>query len=157
MDYRIVRATARDAEGVLRLYRAQLGRAYCFWDEDYPGPDTIEADLAREGLFVMKDASDEIVAAISVEADEAVDRLDLWTPTLQPGGEFARLAVAPGLQNRGLGQRMVAHMLDELKQNGVSWIGLIGAPGTEHFYRELGFEPMAGFTPMRYTGSEKEK
>ena len=118
MEYRIVTAEPEDAGDVLRLYRAQLGRPYCFWDGDYPGEDTIRADLEREGLFVMKDAAGEIAAAVSIEEDADVDRLDCWTPGLQPGGEFARLCVAPALQNRGLARRMVAHVLGALKARG---------------------------------------
>lgn len=116
--YEIVTASRLDTEGVLSLYREQIGREYCFWDEDYPGPDTIEADLARQGLFVMKNERGEIIAAVSIEEDADVDGLDCWAPDLRPGGEFARLAVAPACQNRGLAQRMVIHVLDELKQRG---------------------------------------
>ena len=118
MKERILMATQQDADSVLHLYRAQIGREYCFWNEDYPGPDTIAADLARQGLFVMKNAAGEIIAAISVEEDENVNRLNCWTPELQPGGEFARLAVAPDWQNQGLAQRMVAHILGVLRQRG---------------------------------------
>ena len=118
MAYQIVMAGPQDAEDVLRLYREQLGRPYCFWDEDYPGPDTIAADLARQGLFVMKDETGRIIAAISVEEDEDVNRLDCWTPALQPGGEFARLAVTPACQNQGLAQQLVRHMLGVLRARG---------------------------------------
>ena len=118
MGYQIVMAAQQDADSVLHLYHEQIGREYCFWDEDYPGPDTIAEDLARQGLFVMKNEAGEIVAAISVEEDADVDRLDCWTPSLQPGGEFARLAVTPALQNQGLARRMVTHILGVLRQRG---------------------------------------
>ena len=118
MDFRIMPATARDADGVLRLYRAQVGREFCFWDNDYPGPDTIGTDLEKGNLFVMKTAVGEIVAAVSAEEDPDVERLDCWTPSLRPGGEFARLAVSPAFQNRGLARRMVRHILETLKKRG---------------------------------------
>ena len=63
MGYRICMATAADTDAVLRLYREQVGREYCFWSEDYPGPDTVEYDLSRDALFVMKDESGGIVNA----------------------------------------------------------------------------------------------
>lgn len=125
MSYQIMMATPQDTAGVLRLYREQIGRKYCFWDENYPGPETIEADLARQGLFVMKNEADEIIAAISVEEDADVDRLDCWTPELQPGGEYARLAVTPALQNQGLAQRMVAHVLDVLRARGFKSVHIL--------------------------------
>ena len=118
MEQRIVMATKEDTEAVLRLYREQVGREFCFWTDEYPGRDTIEYDLSRDGLFVMKDGNGEIIAAISIELDEDVDRLDCWTPSLRPGGEYARLAVAPELQNRGLAREMVTYVLDVLKQRG---------------------------------------
>ena len=90
MENRIVMATEADADAVLRLYREQLGREYCFWTEEYPGPDTIAFDLSRDALFVMKNDRGELIAAISAEEDEDVNRLACWTPSLQPGGEFAR-------------------------------------------------------------------
>ena len=118
MEYQIMPATAADTDAVLRLYRAQLGRDFCFWDETYPGPETVAFDLSRDSLFVMRNEAGEIVAAISAEEDEAVDRLDCWTPSLQPGGEFARLAVAPDCQNQGLARKMVAYILEVLKARG---------------------------------------
>lgn len=118
MEHRIIMATEADKDAVLRLYQEQIGREFCFWDEDYPGEETIGFDLSRDALFVMKDESGEIIAAISIELDEEVDRLDCWTPSLQPGGEFARLAVTPACQNRGLAREMVAHVLNELRQRG---------------------------------------
>ena len=118
MEYRIVMASAADTDAVLRLYREQVGREFCFWNESYPGPETIEDDLSRDALFVMKTGNGEIIAAISVEVDEDVNRLACWTPSLQPGGEFARLAVSPAWQNRGLAREMVAYILDVLKQRG---------------------------------------
>ena len=118
MEYRIMTATAQDTDEVLRLYREQIGREFCFWNENYPGSDTIEFDLSRDALFVMRNESGEIIAAISVEEDEDVSRLDCWTPSLQPAGEYARLAVSPAYQNRGLARRMVSHVLGVLKQKG---------------------------------------
>ena len=118
MDYRIVAATEADAEAVLRLYREQIGREFCFWTEEYPGQDTIDFDLSRDALFVMKDEDGKIVGAVSQEVDEDVNRLECWTPSLQPGGEFARLAVAAVCQGRGLARALVTHILEVLRQRG---------------------------------------
>ena len=118
MEYRIEMATEADADAVLRLYGEQIGREFCFWDEDYPGEETITYDLSRDALFIMRNESGEIIAAISIELDEDVNRLDCWTPSLQPAGEFARLAVTPACQNRGLARKMVAYVLDKLRERG---------------------------------------
>lgn len=36
MEYEIVLATEEDRDEILALYRMQLGRDYCPWDEEYP-------------------------------------------------------------------------------------------------------------------------
>ena len=114
----IVMATEADTDSVLHLYREQIGRPFCFWKEDYPGPETIAFDLSRDALFVMKEEHGNIIAVISVEEDEDVNRLECWDPSLQPGGEYARLAVSPACQNRGLARQMVSHILGVLKERG---------------------------------------
>ena len=118
MAYQIVLATSEDKDAVLCLYQAQKERPFCFWNEDYPSMVTIEDDLSRDALFVMKDENGEIIAAISIEKDEAVDALTCWSPSLQPGGEYARLAVKPAFQNRGLARQMVSHVLGILRNQG---------------------------------------
>ena len=66
MDYAIVNATEEDREELLSLYHVQLGRECCPWDEEYPGEESIDWDLSRNALFVMK-AEGKILAAISFE------------------------------------------------------------------------------------------
>ena len=122
---RIMAATAADTDAVLQLYREEIGRPFCFWDEDYPGPDTVAFDLSRDALFVMKDEKGEIIAAISIEEDEDVNRLTCWDPSLQPGSEYARLAVRPACQGRGIGGQMVSHILGVLKERGFKSIHII--------------------------------
>jgi hypothetical protein len=52
---RIEAAKAQDKEEILRLYKAQIGREFCPWTEDYPDGETIDFDLSRDSLFVLKD------------------------------------------------------------------------------------------------------
>lgn len=113
----IVMAAKQDKEEILKLYKAQLGREFCPWTEDYPGGETIDFDLSRDALFVMKE-DDRIVAAISLEEDEDVDRLECWDEELAPGGELARLAVLPEMQNKGLARQMLQHGMKILKERG---------------------------------------
>ena len=117
MDYNIVLATEADRQQIMKLYQEQLGIEFCAWDEDYPSNETIDFDLSRDALFVMKE-NDEIVAAISLEEDEAVDSLECWDRSLFPGGELARLAVTPSMQGKGIARVMMSHGLKELKNRG---------------------------------------
>ena len=79
--YQITMATEADASAILSLYKAQIGREFCAWDEDYPSAQTIDFDLSRDALFVLK-IEGQIKAAISLEVDEAVDTLPCWTRPL---------------------------------------------------------------------------
>ncbi|MCR5670324.1 MAG: GNAT family N-acetyltransferase [Butyrivibrio sp.] len=110
-------ATENDREQILELYEKQKGREYCAWDEDYPSDETISFDLSRDALFVMKE-NGRVIAAISIEVDEAVDNLDCWDKSLFPGGELARLAVDPSMQSRGIGRKMLEHGIKALKERG---------------------------------------
>ncbi|MBR6147496.1 MAG: GNAT family N-acetyltransferase [Lachnospiraceae bacterium] len=111
----IILATENDRGQILELYKAQKGREFCAWDEDYPSDETISFDLSRDSLFVMKE-NDKVIAAISIEEDMDVDNLDCWNKDLFPGGELARVAVEPALQSRGIGRKMMEHGMKILKE-----------------------------------------
>jgi spermidine synthase len=53
-------------------------------------------------------------------------------------------------RRRGIGRRLVAELIAYLKEKKIGWIGLIAEPGSEPLYRRMGFEPLAGHTPMRH-------
>ena len=84
------------------MYKIQLGREFCPWDDSYPGMKEIEFDLGRESLFVMIDGQeinadavrkeDRIIAAISIDDDPQVERLDAGRQhKLAPGLSFQDL------------------------------------------------------------------
>ena len=124
MDYEIVPATEGDRAEILSLYKAQIGRENCPWTEEYPSNESIDFDLKRNALFVLK-ADGKIKAAISLEEDEDVDNLSCWDKTLAPEGEVARVAVLPEAQNKGLGRIMMQYAMDELKRRGYKGIHIL--------------------------------
>jgi GNAT superfamily N-acetyltransferase len=63
------------------------------------------------------------------------------------------LVVVPDSSNKGVGGMIVSTLIKQCISNGISWIGLLAQPGTDNFYRSLGFEPMAGHVPMLYQRS----
>jgi len=59
------------------------------------------------------------------------------------------VVVDPEFRRRGIGGAIVRTLAAELQGRGVDWIALVGEPGTEEFYRSLGFEAPPGFTFWR--------
>lgn len=110
-------ATEADKAEVLALYKIQLGREFCPWNEYYPGEEEIDYDLSRDSLVVMREDG-RIIAAISLDKDEAVEELPYWTEALKPGGELSRLAVLPKYQNRGIAREMLVKGMELLKERG---------------------------------------
>lgn len=56
------------------------------------------------------------------------------------------VTVSEDFRGRGIGGRLVTVLSEELSSRGIDWIGLVGVPGTEHFYSSLGFEAQEGHT-----------
>ena len=117
MENNIAAATENDREQIMKLYKEQVGREYCAWTEGYPSEETIDFDLSRDALFILKEKN-EVIAAISLEEDEDVDRLKCWDPNLFPGGELARLAVTSTMQGKGIARKMMQHGMEKLKERG---------------------------------------
>lgn len=60
------------------------------------------------------------------------------------------LVVLPDWRKMGVGGMILSTLLKECKSRSISWIGLIAQPGTEEFYRSIGFMPMEGHVPMLF-------
>jgi len=55
---------------------------------------------------------------------------------------------------RGLhyGRAIVRKLIDTCMERGIGWLALIGEPGTEGFYRPLGFKRMVDYVPLKWEG-----
>jgi aralkylamine N-acetyltransferase len=51
-------------------------------------------------------------------------------------------------RKQGIGSALIKLLIFELQAAGVDWIGLIGKPGTGHFYESLNFKKLKNFIPM---------
>ena len=113
----IKKAAEEDRNAILKLYRTRLyGPAD--WNEYYPNEETIEFDLSRDALFVMKNDAGELIATISIDEDEEVDSLTVWDENIAPAGELARLCVREDMQNQGIAKEMMRYAFDALKEQG---------------------------------------
>ena len=121
MNYEIVLAKEEDRKGLLSLYKSQVGREGCPWTDEYPSNETIDFDLSRDALYVLK-TDGKIVGAISIEEDEEVNKIPYWNSELEPEAEFA---VSPDMQGQGIGKILVKFLIDELKKKGFKGIHII--------------------------------
>ncbi len=139
---KIYAARDEDKQEILNLYRTMLfGPAD--WNEYYPNEDTIEFDLSRDALFVMKNDEGQIIAAISIDEDEAVDKLDCWDKALIPSAELSRLCVRKDMQNRGIAKEMMRYVFDILKKEGKKGVHILVKTGHKaafSSYGALGFK-----------------
>ena len=56
------------------------------------------------------------------------------------------VVVSSRCRKRGIGGAVVMSLAEELRKKGCDWIGLVGEPGTEKFYADLGFQAQKGYT-----------
>ena len=60
------------------------------------------------------------------------------------------LVVLAMWRNKGVGRRIVSALLEGCRSSGITWIGLIAQPGTDAFYRSLGFITLKGHKAMLF-------
>lgn len=135
-------ATTEDKNEILALYRTMLyGPAD--WNEYYPNEDTIEFDLSRDALFVMRNDQGQIIAAISIDKDDDVDNLTCWNKEIAPSGELSRLCVRKDMQNQGIGKEMMRYAFEILKKQGKRSVHILVKTGhvtALSSYASLGFQ-----------------
>lgn len=140
--HNICLAAAEDKNEILSLYKTMLYGA-ADWNEYYPNEETIEFDLSRNALYVMKNSEGEIIAAISVDKDEEVDALPCWDKELAPGAEISRLCVRRDMQNQGIAKTMMRYVFDILRKEGKKSVHILVKTGHEAAlasYGKIGFQ-----------------
>ena len=122
--YEIVMATKADKNELLSLYDSLKGYEGCPWDEDYPSEETIDFDLKRDALFVLKE--DGIIkATVSIDDDDQISALECWNSDLAPEAEIARIGVLPDSQKKGYGKIMIAFIMEEAGRRGYKGIRML--------------------------------
>ncbi len=135
-DIRIALVRSWDAEEIIALYRAGD-----WWKDEY---DPAEIPRLIVGSF-----------AFAVAADSRSGRAVGMGRALSDGVSDAYiqdLVVLPGYRGRDLGTAIISRLVARCREEGISWIALIAEPGSEEFYRPLGFTRMEGHVPLIYRG-----
>ena len=109
--------------------------------EDDPG--LVSSIIAGSFRFLIAGGSDRIVGMGRVLSDGASDAY------------IQDITVAGDFRGRGLGSRIIETLVDRLRSDGLSWIGLIAERNTHPFYTRLGFKPMPDAMPMLLTPPAK--
>ncbi len=61
------------------------------------------------------------------------------------------LVVLPEYRGKNIGKKIVSTLINHMTSKGITWIGLIAEPGSDQFYKTLGFTPMEGYIPMLHS------
>ena len=130
------------AEEIFRHYRtcAAHKESCTGWDDEYPGREELEQDLAARGLLVALHEG-RVAATMTVlpAAGHAED--DCFTPLNNPV-YLCRFGLDPALQGHGLGRAMMHKTLDWCKAQGYDGVRFF-AEGknvlTLHLYDSMGF------------------
>jgi ribosomal protein S18 acetylase RimI-like enzyme len=64
------------------------------------------------------------------------------------------VVVLPRCRRRGIGRELVRRLTQYCVDRKIAWIGLIAEPGTEDFYRCLGYHPLKGYQPMLHSAGD---
>lgn len=127
--------TQVNRQSVKKLYQ-QAG----WWDEDDQAPDAAARidDMVRGSFcFAGAFAGAEMIGMGRAISDGASDAY------------IQDVTVQKEFRGQGIGGRIIRAISNELVSRGIGWIGLVAEPGTQSFYRRLGFEALEGFLPMR--------
>lgn len=142
MDFIFDNAKEEDIDAVLSLYKSNRGGP-AGWDENYPSHDTIEFDMGRDALFVIRNSEGEVVACVSLDEDKEVEKLTVWNPKLNPVGEVSRLCVRSDYRGLGLAKKLMLGACEEWKMRGMKAVHILVRKGHTvalHTYSTLGFK-----------------
>lgn len=161
MSYLFVNASVDDRDEILHLYKSFIGVPGCCWNETYPTMEHIDFDLRRDSLFVIKTDEGEIVATITIDSDQNVEMLPLWSAELRPGRELSRVCVKTGHQHKGLVGVLFENGMAVLRKRGYKsahYLVAIQNEAAKQAYHKLNFK-LVGETDLygeHYLCYEKE-
>ncbi|MDY3249763.1 MAG: GNAT family N-acetyltransferase [Candidatus Choladocola sp.] len=136
-------ADETDRKEIMKLYRAAIGSEGCTWSSEYPNEEISMDDLRRGDLFCLKRVNGEIVGALSIDDDEAVDALSCWSQQGQPSAELSRLVVKEMYQNMGIARLLLCNGMDTAQKRGYRSVHFLVSKTNEkalRSYARLSFE-----------------
>ncbi|MDE7234014.1 MAG: GNAT family N-acetyltransferase [Ruminiclostridium sp.] len=141
-NFSLRRARESDLPAVMLLYRSAIGFPGLPWSEEYPNHETLAADYAAGGLYILEE-NGLPVAAASVVPENEHDDMTCWQILDGTQKELARVVVDQSERKRGYAKKMLTLLLEELEKSGCHTVHLLVAVGNEaanRLYRSLSFE-----------------
>lgn len=116
---------------MLSIYHAQK-----WWPETVNDPERISRIIEGSHCVVVAMHGDVVAGMGRALSDKTGDAY------------IHDVIVKPDYRSHGLGGRIVRMLLDRLKQDGITWVGLIAEAGSHSFYENEAFEKMEKAIPM---------
>lgn len=107
------KAQENESEKILNVYHSVIGSQFCAWNNLYPSEYEICADMEAGTLYVIENQN-AIISAISVVPENELDGFDCWEEK-ENAREFARVAVMPDCQGKGIAGILVSKIEKILK------------------------------------------
>jgi GNAT superfamily N-acetyltransferase len=124
--------TAEQLQTIIGLYR-QAGWWPAQEAEDY---DQMDRLVRQSHCFVVAMSDGRIIGMGRAISDGVSDAY------------VQDVTVDLAWRGSGVGTRIVRHILERLRADGIGWVALIAERGSSPFYTSLGFEEMVNAAPM---------
>ncbi|GEM_PF-158886 len=122
--------TQNQVEQIARLYQSED------WWTPTDNHERVARIIAGSHCFMIAGIADEIIGMGRCISDNAND------------GYIQDLMFKKEYRGQGLGTKLLNALLEQLKADGLKWIGLIAEKNSQNFYIPLGFERMKRAAPM---------
>jgi ribosomal protein S18 acetylase RimI-like enzyme len=133
IEYEFVRELPTEA--VADLY--ELYRAAGWWEEDPEAREAIPCMIRGSLCFLVARSEEARVVGMGRVISDGVS--DAYIQDVAVRAEYRR---------RGIGSEIIGRLVKYCMERGISWVGLVAEPGTQDFYRRLGFREKPGFELM---------
>jgi ribosomal protein S18 acetylase RimI-like enzyme len=108
-------------------------------------------DGSETKSFVKKVVAGSFVFAVAVdkESGKAVGMGRVLSDGVSDA-YIQEVVVLPECRRRNVGKKLIVALRDYCLKKKIMWIALVAEPGTEGFYRDLGFKRLDDYSPMRF-------
>ncbi|MBA4367448.1 MAG: N-acetyltransferase [Desulfobacterium sp.] len=118
-------------EKIINLYR-QAG----WWKNSSDNPELVTRIIHGSHCFMVVSTKDGIIGMGRAISDGASDAY------------IQDVMVDKSFQGQKIGSSIIQKLVEQLRTDGLTWIGLIAENNSQQFYENLGFTKMKNATPM---------